>query len=128
MYKKVQNTAVRLIPRTRKFDHVTQILNFHWLPVEYRSQYKLLLFVYKALNICAPSYLSDIFKIHWPPRSRSVCSENLFLLDVPQIRTVNYVSRRFDNAATSLWNSLNPSVLTFQIRLCFYKRPENPSL
>ena len=120
--QKVQNTAARLITRTKKFDHVTPILkDLHWLPVEYRSQYKLLLFVYKALNNCAPNYLSDLFKIYSP--SRSLRSQNSFLLDVPKIRTVKYGSRRFDYAAASLWNSLplclkhSRSVSVFKIGL-----------
>lgn len=120
--QKVQNTAARLITRTKKFDHVTPILkDLHWLPVEYRSQYKLLLFVYKALNNCAPNYLSDLFKIYSP--SRSLRSQNSFLLDVPKIRTVKYGSRRFDYAAASLWNSLplclkhSRSVSAFKIGL-----------
>ena len=33
----VQNTAARIITRTRKFDHITPVLSdLHWLPVSYR--------------------------------------------------------------------------------------------
>ena len=41
--QRVHNTAARLIARTKKMDHITPVLiRLHWLPVEYRSQYKLI--------------------------------------------------------------------------------------
>ncbi|CAC5390085.1 unnamed protein product [Mytilus coruscus] len=55
-----QNTAARLITRKRKFDSITPVLiSLHWLPIHYRCQYKLLLYVYKAQHGKAPSYLQD---------------------------------------------------------------------
>ncbi|CAC5411396.1 unnamed protein product [Mytilus coruscus] len=53
--QKVQNTAARLITRTRKHEHITPILaDLHWLPVQYRPQYKILTYVYCALNGIGP--------------------------------------------------------------------------
>ena len=55
----VMNTAARLVTRTRKFDHITPVLqDLHWLPIESRSKFKILLLVYKCLYGLAPSYLS----------------------------------------------------------------------
>ncbi len=36
------------------------MVGLHWLPVEYRIQFKILLFVYKSLTGLAPNYLSDL--------------------------------------------------------------------
>ena len=42
----IQNTAARIITRTRKFDHITPVLsNLHWLLVSYRFVFKILLLV-----------------------------------------------------------------------------------
>ncbi len=42
-------------------NHVTTLLrSLHWLPVQYRIEYKILLFVYKSLNNLAPFYLTDL--------------------------------------------------------------------
>ena len=42
-----QNTAARLI--TKKHNHITPVLvSLHWIPVQYRIQYKLLLHNFKA--------------------------------------------------------------------------------
>ena len=44
--QRVQNTAARLITRKRKYDSITPVLiSLHWLPVHYRCQYKLLIYV-----------------------------------------------------------------------------------
>ena len=44
--QRVQNAAARLITNTRKYNHITPALyNLHWLPVFYRSYFKILIFV-----------------------------------------------------------------------------------
>ena len=56
----VQNAAARVVTRSRKFDHITPVLNeLHWLPVVQRVRFKLALTVFKCLNGLAPSYLTD---------------------------------------------------------------------
>uniref|UniRef100_A0A8C5CK28 Reverse transcriptase domain-containing protein n=1 Tax=Gadus morhua TaxID=8049 RepID=A0A8C5CK28_GADMO len=57
----VHNAAARLLTRTRKFDHITPILaSLHWLPITFRSDFKVLLLTYKALHGLSPSYLKDL--------------------------------------------------------------------
>ena len=59
--QRVHNTVARLI--TKKTDHTTPVLiRLHWLPVEYRSQYKLILYVFKAFHGLAPVYLTELVK------------------------------------------------------------------
>ena len=44
----------------RKHDHVTPLLKeLHWLPVEQRIIFKILLLTFKALNNLCPSYIRD---------------------------------------------------------------------
>ena len=50
----------------------------HWLPVEQRITFKILLFVFKYLNGLAPFYLSDLISTYVP--SRSLRSASLSLL------------------------------------------------
>ena len=50
--QKCQNIAARVVTRTRIRDPVK--INLHWLRVEQRLQYKLLIQVYKALHGLAP--------------------------------------------------------------------------
>ncbi len=52
----VQNAAARVLTRSRKYDHITPILqSLHWLPIKFRISYKILLLTYKALNGLAPA-------------------------------------------------------------------------
>ena len=56
----ILNTAARLVTKTRKYEHITPvIINLHWLPIQYRIEFKLLLLIYKSLHGLAPSYLTD---------------------------------------------------------------------
>ncbi len=44
----VQNAAARVLTRSRKYDHITPILqSLHWLPIKFRISYKILLLTYK---------------------------------------------------------------------------------
>ena len=56
----VQNAAARTIFMSRKFDHVSPLLEqLHWLPVEQRIMFKICLLTWNALHGYAPSYIQD---------------------------------------------------------------------
>ena len=120
--QRAQNTAARIITRTRKFEHITPILKqLHWLPVSHRIVFKLLLFTYKALNGISPQYLKNLIT----PRSslRTLRSSDKCLLHTPKWNLVSYGRRSFSSAAPELWNSLpldiktSPNVNIFKRRL-----------
>ncbi len=47
----VQNAAARFLTRTKKREIITPVLvSLHWLPVEFRIEFKIVLMVYKALH------------------------------------------------------------------------------
>ncbi len=80
----VQNAAARVLTMSRKYDHITQILqSLHWLPIKFRISYKILLLAYKALNDLAPAYLTNLLSRYNP--TRSLRSHNSGLLVVPRI-------------------------------------------
>jgi len=59
----VQNAAARLLMNGRKTDHVTPFLSFlGWLPIHFRVQYKILIYVFKSLHGMAPEYLAELNK------------------------------------------------------------------
>ena len=67
----VQNAAARIITLSRKHDHITPILvKLHWLPIESRIKYKILLLTYKALHGISPmnsflfTNLKEVFVHH----------------------------------------------------------------
>ena len=65
--QKLQNRAARTLTFTRKYDHISPVLRqLHWLPVEKRISYKVLLITFKSLHGLAPSYLSDLLQWYEP--------------------------------------------------------------
>ena len=123
--QRVQNTAVRILTRTRKFDHISPILkDLHWLPVTNRIKFKILTLTYKCLHNLAPTYLSDMIELHTPPRD--LRSANSLNLKVPLTRLKTYGDRAFSRAAPDLWNSLPldikcaSSLATFKLELKTY--------
>ena len=118
----VQNAAARLLTGTRKHESITPILfKLHWLPVKFRIDFKILLFVYKALNNLAPQYLTDLLCLYTP--SRTLRSSDHCLLIVPRSRLKKRGDRAFATAGPKLWNSLPlyirlaPSVSIFKSSL-----------
>jgi hypothetical protein len=61
--QRVQNAASRLITGKKKSDHITPVLKeLHWLPIKYRTHFKIILLVYKSLHNLAPNYLHKIIE------------------------------------------------------------------
>ena len=74
----VQNSAARLIKLSKKFDHVTPLLStLHWLPIEQRIHFKVLLISYKAPNGKAPKYISDLLSLYIPGRNLRSANQKL---------------------------------------------------
>ena len=123
--QRCQNHAARILSMRRKFNHISPVMmELHWLPVEQRINFKILLLTYKALNGQAPAYLSDLITPYIP--TRNLRSEDQHLLVSPRWRLERFGKRSFAKAAPTLWNplpmviKLAPSVETFKSRLKTY--------
>ena len=102
--QRLQNSAARIVSRTRKYEHITPVLiKLHWLPIKFRIQFKVLLLVYKALNGLAPKYIKELL-VPYKPR-RHLRSEAKGLLDEPRTR-LKFGDRAFSISAPRLWNTL----------------------
>uniref|UniRef100_A0A671U025 Reverse transcriptase domain-containing protein n=1 Tax=Sparus aurata TaxID=8175 RepID=A0A671U025_SPAAU len=118
----IQNSAARIITRTKSSDHITPILiQLHWLPVQYRIHYKNLLLTYKALHHLAPTYLCNLLHEYSPSRTLRSTSTGLLTIPTPRLSTMG--ARAFSCSAPRLWNSLPPhirqsdSITTFKSKL-----------
>uniref|UniRef100_A0A8C1UC21 Reverse transcriptase domain-containing protein n=1 Tax=Cyprinus carpio TaxID=7962 RepID=A0A8C1UC21_CYPCA len=107
----VQNAAARLLTNTCKREHITPILSsLHWLPVSFRVDFKILLFVFKALNGLAPPYITEMLTLR--QSNRALRSTNQLLLEVPRTRYRLWGDRAFSVAGPSLWNKLPADIRT----------------
>ena len=75
----VKTAAARLITYSRKYDHITPVLlDLHWLPINERIKFKILLLTFKALRQQVPTYIQDLVIRYSQPRTfRSSCSLRL---------------------------------------------------
>ncbi len=107
----VQNAAARLLTNTRKREHITPILYLlHWLPVSFRVDFKMILFVFKALNGIAPLYVTEMLAFRQP--NRVLRSTNQLLLEVLRSRYKHWGDQAFSVAGPRLWNKVPPDMRT----------------
>ncbi|XP_029998146.1 uncharacterized protein LOC115424892, partial [Sphaeramia orbicularis] len=121
-FQLVQNAAARLLTGTNRRDHITPVLQaLHWLPIQFRIRFKILLLTYKTINGMGPSYLRDALVPYHP--NRTLGSQNAGLLVVPRVCKSTVGARAFSYQAPVLWNQLPvnikeaDTVSTFKVRL-----------
>ena len=121
----VQNAAARFLTGVRKHEHITPILlSLNWLPVRYRVDMKIMLFVFKSLNGLAPAYLSELLDLNVP--GRCLRSSSNYNLSQPRSRLKSRGDRAFAVVGPKLWNSLPvslrllSSLYEFKLKLKFY--------
>ena len=107
--QRIQNIAARITERATSRTSTTSILsNLHWLPINKRTQFKVLLLTFKALHDMAPQYISALLHPYAP--SRSLRSQSQKLLQVPRAHTQHYGQRAFSISAPTLWNQLPSNI------------------
>jgi len=106
-------SVIVLLPLSFLFTYIyrssqTAPLVRHWLPIEWRTKFKLASLTYKALHTGHPPYLAELLQYHKPVRStRSSASDSL---SVPR-HNLLFGSRAFRISAPKVWNSLLPHIL-----------------
>ena len=95
--QRIQNAAARLICNVGR----------HWLPINYRIQFKILLFVHKALNGIAPPYITELVELKTASRYNLRNSDDTLLLSNPSFKSrIILGDRSFKYAGPKLWNEL----------------------
>ncbi len=119
----VQNAAARVIDQKLKYDHITESKkNLHWLPEEVRSQFKIRVLTWKALNDMAPNYLKKLI-IKREITNNNVRNNSKSLLKVPKRSKYSRLGdRAFQNAAPKLWNELPDTIKGSETLSLFKKR------
>ena len=101
----LQNSAARMITRSKKSVHITPLfIALHWLPVNARIDFKILLLVFKALNGVTPQYIRDLLVEYHA--QRMLRSSDMNLLVIPKSRLSSMGDRSFSVYAPRLWNGL----------------------
>ena len=98
--QKVQNAAARLVVRKGKRHSITPILReLHWLKVEARIVFKVLLLTHKSVNQKCSNNLAIKYK------SYNYRPEDFLKLETTKVKT-KYGMRMFNYASARFWNTL----------------------
>ena len=105
--QKIQNHAARLISSSNRFDHITPILyKLHWLPLQFRIYFKLILFAHRSVYRSGPDYLSLALSTNARFTRQSVAP--ILLIPKSSLKTIG--DRSFSVSASKLWNELPPNL------------------
>ena len=110
------NTAARLITGTRKYDHISPVFrDLHWLKIDERIDYKVLLLMFKCLRNEGPAYLSiDLEMLSSIPGKQKLRSANSLKI-VPGKSKLKTIEKKFFYVTgPTLWNNL-PEKLRFSV-------------
>ena len=114
--------AARLITDTMKFDHIKPVLyNLHWLPVNYRIQFKILMITFKAIYGMAPRYLSNLICIRSSSRYSLRNNGTIFLERPKGVMRTTLGARSFRASVPAVWNSLPAHIRTIDSLALFKK-------
>ena len=110
------NLYLRLDQKTARRDHISEVLNdLHWLRIEERIVYKLLILTFKAfIDRTAPLYLCELIEQQKSStNTRTRLANDAFLLKLPPPSrncSDTFFDRSFTYGAPYEWNKLDERV------------------
>ena len=106
--QRLQNSAARIIFNIPKMCHITPVLReLHWLPVQFRIQFKFIMITFKVINGQGPIYLQELVKLQQNGAYNLRSSNKGLMLQAPNAITKKTLGdRAYMCAAPKQWNSL----------------------
>ena len=101
-------------------DHILPVLEeLHWLPIEYRINYKVLLLTQKFLVEKQPQYFTNMIQEYKPQRNlRSSAQHQL----TQNLCNTSARKKSFSYASAALWNDLPNNMKSITTTDCFKKQ------
>ena len=118
--QKVQNTLARVTLRqSRATSSVNALAELHWLPINYRINFKIATLTYMVKHCGYPTYLRELLHDYKP----TVCLRSSFrdLLLPARVRTV-LASRGFSQSSSTVWNNLPDDIRACSTLSTFKRR------
>ena len=110
--------------RSNDYTSILSILNeLHWLLINKRCQFKILLLTFKSLNGCAPDYLCDMLNVYMPNRSLRSTAFTSFVSY--RNRSIRLGKRLSGTSAAKLWNELPRNIQRADFITMFKKLLKN---
>lgn len=116
---RIQNIAARIVTHSQPNDHITHILrDLHWLPIQDRINFKILMLMYRSSVVALPPYLPELLQ-PYQVKCNSMRSHNKPLLCEGWSHQ-SWGIRAFPTAGPFLWKilpkhvKLSPSLASFK--------------
>ena len=127
----LQNRAARIVFRVNRRHPSAPLRNeLHWLPVDSRIVFKLMLLTFKSFHGLLPPYLFELLPAYRPLRQNLRSGDDHTLLQIPRTK-LSAGDKCFSVFAPRLWNSLPKhirqcaSIFTFKKALKTHLFPQN---
>ena len=105
--QRLLHQAAKLILKRRKYDSASDALRtLHWLPIAYRSKFKIACLVYRSLDGTAPAYLRDLLTIRAHGRNTRSNTDAGIQLCYPVTKRKTFADRSFSIAGPKIWNEI----------------------
>ena len=114
--QRIMNQAAKIVLQKDREDSATEAMRaLHWLPIAYRSQFKIACLVYQALFVdVTPQYLKDLLVVQNTAgaryNTRSTVSDGTIKLDPPTTKRKTFADRSFSVAGPAVWKKLPRNV------------------
>jgi hypothetical protein len=117
----LQNRAARLIYQVNKRTSASPLIReLHWLPVQQRIQFKILVHVYNSFYGASPFYLQSLIHKYNSGRQGLRSNQDRTRLEIPKTKR-SFGDRSFSVIGPKLWNTLPKSVREAPNVKCFKK-------
>ena len=93
----IQNSAARIVTILSKYTQITLVLRkLHWLPVQFRSEFKLVTLVYKFIHTGFPKYFAPYLSTYHTTYNTRCSQSVASFLNVPKFEpTIHKSTKQF---------------------------------
>ena len=106
-YKRVQNIAAKIVLGRSKYESSPKCLvELHWLPIQYRINFKVVTPVFRCIHKHAPSYLQELIILKKPRRQGLRLQDLTRQPEIPQTSRHTFAARSFRVKDPTIWNQL----------------------
>ena len=104
--QRIQNSAARLVMKSRKCDHVQPLLrSLHWLPVHSGIDHRISTLCFNTFTNSFPVYVAKLLSVYTPSRHLRSSSDTR-TLRIPFIKIKPFGQRAFSFTGQTQWNLL----------------------
>ena len=98
--------------KSRREDVYMCLQELHWLPIKYRTMFKILTIAYNAAHGKAPHYHKEKINTKVLSQNTTQFTSTGITLDIPFNRKKSFADRGFSYAAAKYWNDLLDNIRT----------------